>query len=159
MYAMITCRMTALRSCGFWLHSAPAKTAPALRAVRAVKVGRDTPKRWRVWMQEARSSTPLCFCSKDPDLCQARPHSPPPLDRQQHKHRSGCIQNPETWVLCKHGFVLLKCCIQYSVPYVAVGQSPAVLQQQSLLRTKCHVEVYTISSIYMQKQWSFTQLS
>lgn len=46
-----------------------------------------------------------------------------------------------------------------SVPDMAVGQSPVVLQQQPFLRTEGHVEVQAVSTVYMEQEWNIIQIS
>lgn len=43
------------------------------------------------------------------------------------------------------------------IPDVAVGQSPALLQQQPFLWAELHVEISAISSVDMDQQWRLSQ--
>lgn len=75
----LTSRVTARSSSGLALHSAPASTPPALKALRVVRLGWEKPWLWSVLMQASRSARPLSFLVRRPSACHWRPNSPPPL--------------------------------------------------------------------------------
>ncbi len=151
--------------CGWLLYSAPTGTAPALQAVRAVSDGEETPKEKRWWRQAWRSSTPLCFPSTRACLCQNRPFSPPPLggvkvkstDSFQHLRLNYRLKWPsETFFLAISASKMPTWLDM--LPDVAVGQCPALFQQQKSLWAELHVQISAISSVDMGQKRRLAQV-